>query len=175
MDLAISSIQDRFNQPGYVLYQNFEQLILNAANGKDYSTNMEAVTDFYGDDFNQGELSTQLQIFSSSFPHSDDEIKSAGLKDILSYPKGQKSFYRQICWIARLILVMPSTNAASERSFSAMRRLKTYLRSTMSDARLNHVIVCNLYKDMLDRVDVTVAANEFVQGSEHRLSIFGKF
>ena len=124
-------------------------------------------------------MSTQLQIFSSSFPHSDDEIISAGLKDILSYlrglSKGQKSFYRQICWIARLILVMPSTNAASERSLSAMKRLKTCLRSTMSDAKLNHVMVCNLYKDMLDRVDVTVAANEFVQGSEHRLSIFGKF
>jgi len=33
--------------------------------------------------------------------------------------------------VVQLILVMPATNAVSERSFSTMRRIKVYLRSTM--------------------------------------------
>ena len=39
--------------------------------------------------------------------------------------------------VAKLILVMPATNAVSERSFSTLRRLKTWLRSTMNQDKLN--------------------------------------
>ena len=36
-------------------------------------------------------------------------------------------------WIAlKLLLVLPATNATSEWSFSALRRVKTYMRSTMN-------------------------------------------
>ena len=39
----------------------------------------------------------------------------------------------------KLVLVMPATNACSERSFmSAMRHLITKLRSSMGQSRLNH-------------------------------------
>lgn len=89
--------------------------------------------------------------------------------------ESQRTFFKQVCWVARLILVMPSTNVASERSFSTMKRLKTYLQSTMGQSRLNHLMVLNVYKEVLDKLDLTTVANEFVQGSEHRLHVFGTF
>ena len=58
---------------------------------------------------------------------------------------------------------MPSTNAVSERSFSAMRRLKTYLRSTMRQIRLNHVLLLNMHKERLDSLDLDIIANDFVR------------
>ena len=70
---------------------------------------------------------------------------------------------------------MPSTNASSEWSFSAMKRLKTYLRSTMGQSRLNHLMVLNTYKEMLDSMDIVSVANEFIQANEHRLHVFGHF
>ena len=70
---------------------------------------------------------------------------------------------------------MPATNAYSERSFSVMRRLKTYLRSTMGQARLNHIMLLHIYKAQLNSLDLPLIANDFVCGSEHRLSYFGKF
>ena len=33
----------------------------------------------------------------------------------------------------------------------------------------------NIYKDMLDKVDLTQAAIEFVRGSDHSQRIFGNF
>ena len=74
-----------------------------------------------------------------------------------------------------LIPVMPATNASSERSFSTLRRVKSYLRSTMNQTRLNHTMVLHIYKEMLDDLELNSVANEFVQKSEHRLSVFGKF
>ena len=65
MDLAISSIQDRFNQPGYAIYKNLESLLLKVANQGDYSAKLQEVVSFYGDDVTEVKLTTQLQIFSA--------------------------------------------------------------------------------------------------------------
>ena len=59
LDLIVSGIEQRFNQPGYAIYQNLEDLLLKAASGKDYSSDLKAVTEFYGDDFSESELATQ--------------------------------------------------------------------------------------------------------------------
>ena len=67
---------------------------------------------------------------------------------------------------------MSASNARSERSFSALRCIKTYLCSTIGQERLNNLILLQEITDDLDLKDV---ATEFISGSEHRLSIFRKF
>ena len=74
LDLIVLGIQDRFNQPGYAIYQNLEDLLLNAANGKDYASDLKAVADFYEDDFIKNDVVTQLQIFSSNFPQDQQSV-----------------------------------------------------------------------------------------------------
>jgi len=67
---------------------------------------------------------------------------------------------------------MPATNATNERSFSVMRCVKSYLWSTMWQERL---MVLNIYKEQLDKLDLVAVANEFVSDSEHRKRFFGTF
>ena len=55
--------------------------------------------------------------------------------------------------LAKLLLVMPATNAESEQIFSAMTKVKTYMRSTTSDNRLNHLMTLHVHKEELDNVD----------------------
>ncbi len=178
IDLAISSIQDRFDQPGYAIYRNLEALLLKAAKKENYFAELKEVMDFYGNDFNESELSTQLQIFGTNFTETQCKA-TITLKEALTFlqclSEGQRAFFRQVCFLARLILVLPATNAASERSFSTMRRIKSYLRSTMGQGRLNHLMVLNIYQEMLDELDLNAVANDFVRGSEHRLRLFGNF
>ena len=81
----------------------------------------------------------------------------------------------QVCTLLKLILIMPDTNATSERSFSALRRLKTYLRSSMSQQRLNHLMLLHVHKERTDALDLEEAAREFIVNSEHRQRIFGAF
>ena len=80
----------------------------------------------------------------------------------------QKSFFSEVCRLARLILVMPAMNTVSERSFSDMRRL-------VCQSRLNHVMLLSINREKVDQLDIDVIADDFVQGSEHRLPQFGKF
>ena len=70
---------------------------------------------------------------------------------------------------------MPATNAVSERSCSTLRRVKTYLRSSMTQKRLNSCLVLATYKEQVDQLNLVEVANQFCFNSEHRFSIFGKF
>jgi hypothetical protein len=47
-----------------------------------------------------------------------------------------------------ILLVMPVSTATAERSFSTMRRVKTYLRSTMGTERMSGLGLMNIYRDM---------------------------
>ena len=75
--------------------------------------------------------------------------------------------------VLKLVLVMPATNATSERSFSTLRRLKTYLRNSMTQQRLNNLMVLHVHKDLTDRLDLASIVNEFIGESEHRTKFFG--
>ena len=50
-----------FDQSGYDIYSNLEELLLKAANGENYSRELDEVAEFYGNDFDKSELITQLQ------------------------------------------------------------------------------------------------------------------
>jgi len=67
-----------------------------------------------------------------------------------------------------------SIMAEQERTFSAMRRVKSYLRATMTQERLNHLMVLHIHKSKTDSLDLIDLAITFVN-SEHRLQLFGQF
>ena len=90
---------------------------------------------------------------------------------------GSRSSMSEVCKLLKILMVMPCTNAVSERSASALRRVKTYLRTTMSQPRLNHLIILHIHKESTDKLSLEGCLNEFVfvSGSEQRSSLFGHF
>ena len=175
LDLVIESIKIRFHQPGYQLYSHLEQLIVLAANGKEYAQHVEAVCKFYGNDLDSSLLRTQLDSLKCYFNTRESTTIVEVIAGIRSMSPVQRSFFSEVCSVTRLVLVMPATNAASERSFSCMRRLKTYLRGTMHQSRLNHVMLLSINKDHVDSLDLNAIGEEFIRGSEHRLRQLGHF
>ena len=78
----------------------------------------------------------------------------------------------QVCRLLQIVPVMPATNATSERSFSALKRVKSYLRNTMRQERLNSLMVLHVHKELADQLDLKSVANELVSGHESRLSLY---
>ena len=75
------------------------------------------------------------------------------LKSIIKFLQSMSSpecqFYSYVMHLAKLILVTP---AVSERSFSALRRMKTWLRH---QARLNWCMILHIHTDETDKLDMT--------------------
>ena len=82
---------------------------------------------------------------------------------------------QQVDRLLRIYLTVPTASATAERSFSALRRLKNYLRTTMIQKRLNHLIVMHIHKERTDQLDLSSIANEFVSVNERRKSYFGSW
>lgn len=179
IDSALACIKQRFDQPGYQTYCRLERLLTSAAAGSDYAEDFTFITTFYGTDIDPQVLHTQLELFESiiqsAFPHATAVGIHEIIKHIRSLSSGIRISISQVCILLNLLLVMPATNAVSERSASALRRVKTYLRTTMSNARLNNLLVLHVHKDRCDSLVLADCLNDFVSGSEHRLSLFGKF
>lgn len=56
--------------------------------------------------------------------------------------------------LLQILATLPVTTCSSERSFSTLRRLKTYLRNTIGSNRLNGLALLNVHRD------ITVSAGE---------------
>ncbi len=178
LDNAVQAIKDRFNQPGYAVYQNLEQLILKASTGMSYEDELQFVCDFYKDDLTKIQLEAQLPLLRQLVKGAQESsarevsIREVGrvLRELSTAEKGALSC---IWRVMQLVMVMPATNATSERSFSALRRIKTYLRTNMTQQRLNHLMMLHVHKTSTDSLDLMQVAREFVAGREGRLRVFG--
>ena len=169
-------IKKRFNQNGYKTYQNLETLLLKAAVGEDYENELKFVTEFYDSDLNPDELRAQLKLFTNAFP-KPKQYEKVILGDIIEFMKssGMKVLLSEVVIVLKLVLVLPSTNAQSERSFSKLKLVKDYLSNTMKQERLNHLMICNIYKEELDNLSLSEIGNEFVDRNPRRFETFGVF
>ena len=175
LDLIINCIKDRFEQEGYMVYQRVQNLLLKAARHEDITADLDFVTSFYGADFDSQRLKTQLEMYTEMLRGSDNTSLQSIISHMKTMSSAQKTLLSEVCTLTKLMLVMPATNAISERSFSALRLVKTYLRSTMTQERLNHLMVLYVHKYLTDNLDLISVANYFVSKSERRLTMFGRF
>ena len=76
------------------------------------------------------------------------EMKNFTVYDLVKLFQGldysRKVAMSEVIKAAKILLVMPAANAISERSFHAMKRVETYLRSTTKDSRMNHLMVLHV-------------------------------
>jgi hypothetical protein len=79
--------------------------------------------------------------------------------------------YPNVSIAYRILLTVPVTVASAERSFSKLKLLKNYLRSTMSQERLNGLAMCTIEKAILDTIDLNIVLDDFASRNARR-SIF---
>ena len=147
LDLATTSITERLDQPDYKVYQSLEVMVLKVCRGEKYDECLDFVCEFYGEDFDKNLLKIQLPLLHALVAEGD-QCKDSDLtihhivKVLANISIRQQVALSQIFILMKLLLVMPATNATSERSFSALQRIKSYLRGTVLQERLNNFYVC---------------------------------
>ena len=65
------------------------------------------------------------------------------------YLSAGENLYPDIHKIIKISAVRPPSTAGNQKSFSALMRLKTYLRSTMSAERLSSLAMTYIHKNVL--------------------------
>ena len=62
----------------------------------------------------------------------------------LAYKQGHHEILPLFYKVASILATIPTTSCSAEGSFSTLRRIKTYLRSTMDQDRLHDLAIINV-------------------------------
>ena len=74
---------------------------------------------------------------------------------------GFVNVYPNISIALRIFLTIPVSVATAERSLSALKRIKNYLRSTMAQDRVNGLATLNINWDLARNLDYSQLINSF--------------
>ena len=97
------------------------------------------------------------------------------LVDMFSESVCASSLIPNIRQLLKLYLITPMSIAAGERTFSVLRRVKSYIRNSMTNKRTNNLLVLHIHKEKTDCLNLVDIAKQFVEVNERRRSYFGKF
>ena len=79
------------------------------------------------------------------------------------------SMFPNIRVLLSILCTLPVTSCSSERSFSGLKRIKTPLRSTMSNVRLSSLSLLHLHQDI--DINIPEIIDEFVRRHPRRLQL----
>ena len=93
------------------------------------------------------------------------------IKIILPLNASRKLLVYEVLKLVKLILLVPTTNVASERSRSTLCRVETYLWSTVTQEPVSSCLIVTTYKKQVDKLKLVEAASQFCFKNEQRFSI----
>jgi len=70
----------------------------------------------------------------------------------------------------RILLTVPVTVASGERSFSRLKLIKTYLRSTMTQERLVGLALLSIEPDVADSLDYSTLLTSFASAKSRKVA-----
>jgi hypothetical protein len=126
------------------MYSLMERVVIAACKKESFADEVEELCNAY-DEFHKSKLIMQLAMLPDLCPATT--TVSAVIEQFRVKSVEVRGLFDQLQLLMELLLVVPASSATAERSFSALRRLKTYLRSTMSQERLNHVTLLHVHQN----------------------------
>lgn len=137
-------------------YKNLKDLkffeLLSSENFHNYSSNfpIELVTDFVNSyklhNFHLDRLVNELKCMYKS-----NKFRDLGIYNIIEYlyENSLHTVFPEILRLAKLIVTVPASSASTERSFSSLKRIHTYLRNTQAQQRLTDLSMISIEKNLL--------------------------
>lgn len=177
-DLLHGELEERFQDKHIPSVIAMEKTLLCAANGLEFEDTMETLrTSCYKNDIDMPSLTGHLQLLQAVIKQSSPEVKKVTSIQTICDAMNKESIFKEMLptvhQLLRLYLSIPVTSATSERAFSALKRVLTYVHSTMTEVRFNNCLL-HIHKDLTDTLEIDAVAKEFVNNDE-RTKYFGHF
>ncbi|XP_071679668.1 uncharacterized protein [Lolium perenne] len=172
VDVAKVSLENRFEE--LKVFKNIFGFLLNSKNLKSLNDiDLRKCCEKFVETFSQSDvelddLFSELRLLQMTLPKSDVPLRAMEIfefvRDIACFPNILISY--------RILFTVPVTVASAERSFSKLKLLKNYLRSSMSQERLTGLATLCIEKDKLDEINVDGIIDDFASRSVKRKKRF---
>ena len=76
--------------------------------------------------------------------------------------------FDQLLQLIHIAITLPVTSASTERFFSALKRVKTYMRNTMGGKRLSNLLVICTETNCVKKLNFNALVDKFRRGKSRR-------
>ncbi|XP_064090789.1 zinc finger MYM-type protein 1-like [Macrobrachium nipponense] len=145
LDRVLTELRARFGSRDTHILTPLAKMILGNAIGDDFKT----VSEFYNVD--QDILMAETAIF-----HDLEGVDLNTANTVLRYLSSNSlcETLPHFSEMTKPLATLPATSCSAERSFSCLRRLKTYLRSTMDQDRVSALGLLCIERGYVGRIDI---------------------
>lgn len=96
--------------------------------------------------------------------HNNITITFQSHRFLIQYELAFSEFYK-LCTIT---ITIPVSSAVSERTFSCMKRIKTYLRNAMLQINLSNLSIISIEKSEAKLLNINSIIDKFADSRNHR-------
>lgn len=173
VDTAIQSMELRFQQ--FEEYSNMFGFLYSPEKLRSISENdlMKccfdldiSLRDGEKHDIDGAELFSELKILRQMIPK---EINTS--IEVLQFIKDLQNPFPNATVSYRILLTIPITVASAERSFSKLKLIKSYLRTSMTRERLTSLAILSIEEDIASNLDYNEIINEFARNKARKVNL----
>ena len=160
-----------------------EDILISASNGT-FKQPSEKIMEIYSSVINFDKPMNQLSMLqdfvrvSTTSQRIKKITKVSTICEVMNSSNLGKSMFEftEVHKLLTIYLTVPMTSGTAERIFSSLRRLKNYLRSTMTQKRLNNVVLMHTHKECTAyKVNLLSIAKDFVTSNESHANYFEQY
>ena len=102
------------------------------------------------------------------YPNNQRPEECISLTEVILSLEGYDDAFGEVLKVLRLAATIGVSSAAGERSFSCVKRIKTFLRSTMTTNRLSSLAILSIERDLSSALDLEAFVDNFANAHHNR-------
>jgi len=169
LDKVISEMQSRKKAYGEI--HNLFSFLLNIKNSERevIRDGVKTLINFYKSDFNI-DISQINDIIEEFLHFKEQSLHLTRPKEMLQYiiENEMVSTYPNVFTALLIFLTIPVSNASSGRSFSVLKRIKNYLRSTLRDDKLTALALLSIENELMYLLDIDDVIDKFAHAKSRK-------
>ncbi|QQP52346.1 Uncharacterized protein FKW44_004473, partial [Caligus rogercresseyi] len=166
LDIVISQLTQRFTglRSTAERFKAIQPMTLCTATDDELFRQASKLVDIYRDDITE-DFPIQLLSFRACLKQRISQVKTVRelAKMLLIENSCITASFGEVCTVLMLFLTIPVTVASAERSFSKLKLIKSYLRSSMGQSRLFGLAILSIENARARQLDVQDLIEEFAQ------------
>lgn len=118
-----------------------------------------------------------VKIAGKEINYSDAEVKRLKFSAVpntvcLALSETNQDVFPNVHYLLTVLGVLPLTTCEAERTISCLRRLKTYMRSTMTQDRLTGLALMHIHRELSLHADVDEIVQSFATEHPRRMKLY---
>lgn len=105
-------------------------------------------------DINIESLEAEMTVIKNSIQNSDFALSDVSQKI-------DQNVFANLYKLMQVALTLPISSASCERSFSVLRRIKTWIRSSMNQDRFTDMSILHIERDISNKIESVNILNNF--------------